>query len=505
MHPSEDFKPDRELPPESDGLIEDLGLSTLFEAMAGGDRFLLAVSKAAVLSPLAEPSEIVYRQEALADCLAHPEFVKHLYSLATEAVESHKKVMSWGLTPSPESLHYISLHALELLLGYLVQLRSVTAEQGAEMASAAFVRLRLLVVSEIDDAYLKLLEGHLDELKLRPGVSMSARLGRANKGTGYVLHRAPARGRRERLPRRGQTGSSFTVRDDDDKRLRELDELKARGIIVVANALAKSVENVVSFFSSLRSELAFYIGCLNLRSALVTKGEPVCTPVPMPADGPWLRATGLYDPCLSLRVHDRTVGNELSAETKTLVIVTGANRGGKTTFLRSVGLAQLMMQCGMFVAATSLTAGVCWRVFTHFRRDEDRSMTGGKLEEELGRMSAAISHISPGCLLLCNEPFASTNEREGSDIGRQVFLPLASAGVKVVVVTHLVDLAESLYEKRLGYVLFLRAPRQTEAQQFKLVEGAPEATAYGEDLYKRIFGESPADVLDASSTAERRA
>ena len=40
-------------------------------------------------------------------------------------------------------------------------------------------------------------------------------------------------------------------------------------------------------------------------------------------------------------------------------------------------------------------------------------------------MSAAISHISPGCLLLCNEPFASTNEREGSDIGRQVFLPLA--------------------------------------------------------------------------------
>ena len=54
-------------------------------------------------------------------------------------------------------------------------------------------------------------------------------------------------------------------------------------------------------------------------------------------------------------------------------------------------------------------------------------------------MSTVISHISSGCLLLCNEPFASTNEREGSDIARQVFLPLASAGVKVVVVTHLVE------------------------------------------------------------------
>jgi len=501
MHPNEDFNPDRELPPESDGLVEDLGLPTLFEAMAGGDRFLLAAGKAALLSPLHEPSEIVYRQEALTDCLAHPEFVKQLYSLAGEAVESHKKIMSWGVTPSAESLHYISLHALELLLAYLVQLRQVTAEQGAEMSSLAFVRFRSLVLDELDDGYLKLLDDHLDELKLRPGLWMSAQLGRANKGTGYVLQRAPARGRRERRARRGEAGPGFTIRDDDDKRLRELDELKARGIVVVANALAKSVDNVVSFFSSLRSELAFYIGCLNLRSALVTKGEPVCTPVPMPADTRLLRATGLYDPGLSLRAQGPTVGNDLSADGKELVVVTGANRGGKTTLLRSIGAAHLMMQCGMFVAAESFTAGVCRRIFTHFRRDEDRSMAGGKLEEELARMSAVISRISPQCLLLCNEPFASTNEREGSDIGRQVFLPLARAGVKVVLVTHLIDLAESLYEQRLGYVLFLRAPRQTQGQQFKLVEGAPERTAYGEDVYKQIFGQSPADALGASSSA----
>ena len=505
MHPSEDFRLDRELLPESDGLVEDLGISTLFEAMARGDKFLLAVSKAGVLSPLAKPSEIIYRQEALADCLAHPEFVEQLYSLASGAVESHKKVMSWGITPSPESLHFISLHALELLLGYLVDLRRMTHERGADMASPAFVRFRSLVLSELDEAYLKLLKGHLDELRLQPGLWMGAQLGRANKGTGYVLQRAPARGRRERLSRRGQIGHSFTVRDDDDKRLRALGELKARGIMLVANTLAQSVENVVTFFSSLRSELAFYIGCLNLRSTLATKGEPVCTPVPMPADSPCFRTTGLYDPCLSLRLEGRTVGNDLSADGKALVVVTGANRGGKTTFLRSVGVAHLMMQCGMFVAATSFSAGVRRRVFTHFRRDEDHSMAGGKLEEELARMSTAISHISPGCLLLCNEPFASTNEREGSDIACQVFLPLASAGVKVVVVTHLFDLAESLYEKRLGYALFIRAPRQTQAQQFKLVVGAPEPTAYGEDVYRQIFGEFPGDVLGTPPSAKGEA
>jgi hypothetical protein len=78
---------------------------------------------------------------------------------------------------------------------------------------------------------------------------------------------------------------------------------------------------------------------------------------------------------------------------------------------------------------------------------------------------------------------------------------LARAGVKVVVVTHLVDFAEGLYEERLGDVLFLRAPRQTPAQQFKLAEGPPEPTAYAEDVYKQVFGRFPADALDAPSSA----
>ena len=152
----------------------------------------------------------------------------------------------------------------------------------------------------------------------------------------------------------------------------------------------------------------------------------------------------------------------------------------------------------MFAPAGAFASGVCPAVFTHFKRDEDLAMTGGKLDEELARMSVAISRISPGCLLLCNEPFASTNEREGSDIGRQVLLPLAHAGVRVVLVTHLFDLADSLHDEGMENTLFLRAPRQAGAPPFKLIEGAPEPTAYGEDVYRRVFGASPAEVMAPS-------
>ncbi|MGH9105957.1 MAG: MutS-related protein [Acidimicrobiales bacterium] len=498
MHPDEDFSPGRELPPESDDLVEDLGLGTLFQAMAKGDKLIFAVSKAALLSPLGRPEPVVYRQAVLADFTAHPELAEGLYSLATEALQSHQRLTFWGLNRSPESVRYTSVQALEMLTGYLVRLRRLVGEHEPDMASPALARLRSTVLTELGDDYMKPLQHHLNELKLPHGLAMSAQLGVANKGTAYMLHRVPPRRLRDRLAGRGPASYSFAIAERDESGMRALGELQARGVNIAANALAQSVEHVLSFFRALQTELAFYLGCLNLRSALTEKGEPICTPLPLPADQAGFSAAGLYDPCLSLLVGDRVVGNDVTADGKRLVVVTGANRGGKSTFLRSVGLAHLMMQAGMFVAATSFAASVARRAFTHFKRNEDTSMQGGKLDEELARMSVVVSHISPGCLLLCNEPFASTNEREGSDIGRQVFLPLVNAGVRVYLVTHLFDLAQSLYEGDTAPAVFLRAPRQGGPQPFKLVEGAPEPTAYGEDVYRRVFGRSPAGALATS-------
>ncbi len=71
-----------------------------------------------------------------------------------------------------------------------------------------------------------------------------------------------------------------------------------------------------------------------------------------------------------------------------MVIITGANQGGKTTFLRRIGLARIMMQCGMFVPAKAFTANVCERTLTHFKREEDTAMESGKFDEELRRMDA---------------------------------------------------------------------------------------------------------------------
>ncbi len=60
------------------------------------------------------------------------------------------------------------------------------------------------------------------------------------------------------------------------------------------------------------------------------------------------------------------MGDTVDADRKSLVIITGANQGGKSSFLRSIGLAQVMMPAGMFVPAEFFTAELCTGLFTHF-------------------------------------------------------------------------------------------------------------------------------------------
>ena len=85
-------------------------------------------------------------------------------------------------------------------------------------------------------------------------------------------------------------------------------------------------------------------------------------------------------------------------------MITGANQGGKSTFLRSVGVAQLMMQTGMFVAAQAFSADVRDHVFTHFKREEDAAMESGKLDEELARMSTSPAASRPAACSSTTSP-----------------------------------------------------------------------------------------------------
>jgi MutS-like protein len=493
MHPDRNFNV-RDVPPNEADLAKDLELDVLLQAMAEGDQFLYAVARCGLHSCLTSPAEIVYRQHVLADCIARPGVVRDLYQIGVAAVTGEKKLFGWLFVHnSPDSILRRAREAMELFVGALRRLKDIADAHAAGFRSEGFTRFFAMLAAELDDDYFAQMQAHLGELAFRHGMLISAKLGKGSKGVGHVLRRQPEQGWRGRLTGKNRSGYSFVVPPQDENGLRALADLESLGLNDTANALAQSVDHIRSFFQMLCAELGFYIGCLNLRERMTAVGAPVCCPVPagpVPAGtSQALRARGLYDPCLALTLGTRAVGNDLDADGRELIMITGANQGGKSTFLRGLGLAQLMMQAGMFVAAEEFTATTCTGLYTHYKREEDAAMEKGKLEEELARMSGIADQITAGSLLLCNESFASTNEREGSQIARQVIRALTEAGIRIVFVTHLYDLAARFYAENAGTVLFLRAERQPDGRRtFRLLAGEPLPTSYGQDLYQQVFG-----------------
>jgi hypothetical protein len=489
LYPDRDFDFEADPPPGSDDLIQDLELGTVLQAMAARDKFLLDVSTRVLLASVTDPGVIRYRQEVLGDCLAEPEIIRGMYLITVAALDDKRR--AWGFFSSqlPTSILAGAINQLEVLIVRLRELRRVADEHAARFRSPGLTALLQTLQMELDDEYFETLSHHLKQLRFRDGELMSARLDRDNSGIDYVLRSGHARrGWKERLGIEPRSVYSFTIPPRDEAGSQALQDMASRGINLVANAAAQSADHVSSYFTMLRAELGFYVSCLNLRDELTARDQPVAFPVPSPPDTAEFSCTDLRDASLALRA-GRVVGNDVDAGGKSLVIITGANSGGKSTFLRSAGLAQLMMQCGMFVTGGAMRASTCRQVFTHFIREEDPEMVSGRLDEELKRMSVIADHIGRGCLILFNESFAATNEREGSEIARQVVRALLEAGIRVFFVTHQFDFADSFRREHPGSTLFLRAPRQPDGQRtYKLAVAEPLPTSYGEDIYHRIGG-----------------
>ncbi len=491
MYKDRDFNLQQKLPANEEALMQDLELETLFNAMALGDEFLFEVAKKAVIGGMNTDLETIrYRQRILKDCLKNSATVRDIYQIPIESMKNKKKHWYSIFSSSPGAVLANATELMQMFVGLLIKLRHIADENADKFESEGFARFFAMIRKELEDEYLADIQDHLRELKFREGVLISAELGEGNEGTGYMLRKSMGKKQRwiKRILVKKPPVYTFSIHPRDEAGARALSELKTRGINLAANALGQSADHIDNFFKMLQVELAFYIGCLNLYEQLDQMDEPISFPRPAALDERRHFFHGLYDVCLALTMKQKIIGNDVNADDKDLVIITGANQGGKSTFLRSIGLAQLMMQCGMFVPAESFCSNICGGLFTHYKREEDAAMESGKLDEELVRMSVIADNIRENSLLLFNESFAATNEREGSEIARQITCALVEKRIKVFFVTHLYEFAHALYEKNMENAIFLRAERRADGTRtFKVVEGAPLETSYGEDLYRAIW------------------
>lgn len=132
-----------------------------------------------------------HRLDILNDCLKQPDVVRELYAIAVEAVEKKRKHYLGALAHYPDWVLRLSLELIESLLDTVRKLREMADVHGHRFVSDGWTRFFTMVKEELSDSYFTEVRYHLAQLKFRKGVCISARLGKGNQGSDYVLRRPP--------------------------------------------------------------------------------------------------------------------------------------------------------------------------------------------------------------------------------------------------------------------------------------------------------------------------
>lgn len=139
------------------------------------------------------------------------------------------------------------------------------------------------------------------------------------------------------------------------------------------------------------------------------------------------------------------IGNDLDfSDAHTLYVLTGANRGGKTTITQAIGQLYILAQGGIYVPASSFQFEPVDGIFTHFPADEDKTLDYGRLGEECQRFKEIYDTCSNKSLILLNESFSTTSFEEGYYIAKDAIRAILIKGTKTIFNTHMHKLAQEI-------------------------------------------------------------
>ncbi|MBR6256681.1 MAG: hypothetical protein IKR23_04810 [Lachnospiraceae bacterium] len=514
-------------------ITKDLGLNAVFKAASQDsifrnsravyaekeDPFLGLTVRRVMRQPLQTAEEIKYRQDILKDCLKKQAFVDGLYQVSSKLLEDWEKLgrkSSTAVERDSMAKLITDLKVLRLLVDGMSKVHSLFLENIEGINSEGLLHLFERLQEELSEEKVENLD------TLMKSMSFYANIAGSSAEPEYYVSRLP----RIRIdcsltdglkigdlkletmetivkPFKNPNGISAKIRGTltslapgmislyKDQALQDdAAQLEYQTVNYVYSYCISLVESYGQFFDQLHFQTAFYLGAINIRSQMQRFKIDYCFPQVAEIKDE-LKYEDLREMVLTIDQEGKTVGNSGSLNGKQLVIITGANQGGKSTFLRSIGIAQVMMQCGLFVAAKSFKSAVCTSLFTHFTRREDSAMNSGRLDEELRRMDQIINNLGEDPLILLNESFATTTEKEGSDIAYGIIKALKEEGVRIFSVTHLLSFAQRMYEesKTDEKVSFLCAEHLEGGKRtFKMIPHAPELTSFGLELYDEVLG-----------------
>ena len=465
----------------SAGAAEDLNVAAVVQAMLGRDGPPVRLQQRErfahqMLSQLCQQPDVIdYRQDVLEDLLTDAALRDELGQLlpGLEALAEVAGAPERHLAPGREALERIARRLGELEL-YVDSARGLHAAlQPRTLRSTGLQRLQQALTQLVAADAFTALSAELPKLRAALASVKSVTIG-LNLGADLTPESATILafgaeridGRQALLGRLlGKWGSTHALtplrRGErspaawQNDLARDLYRLFQDVAAPVASALRGYASVSVQALGRLGPELAFLLGGARLALRLEHAGLPHCRPALLPQDERTTELEDAYDPLLALRLSAATddtlapvVANPVnfSGRTARVWVLSGPNRGGKTTFTRAVGMAHVLGQAGLHVAARSARLSSADTIVSHFPSRESSRPGMGRLDDEAERMSAIFRQATPYSLVLLNEALTGTSSFEAVDLARGVVRGLRFLGTRAIYVTHLHELGAAVDE-----------------------------------------------------------
>lgn len=498
--------------PNKAPLYDDLWFTTVINHLCVYDKYIKEIYEDAYNLISSDPSTIKYRSDILKDFIKNKNIMTNYYSFITDLLTSfyndRYEVRPNEITKSFNACMRIApklFLALENITRYFTEYKKLFKSEGM----LNFID-RYLSVFSLE--YIKELRDTYSKLSFPKGIYITASLDSNLNPSNYQIYNT-IEGKKEIKSELKANGIAlrnkisifptyeYEIKEDKRwKRAKVIENPRAqanseaefvfqtnKALYSVAPKFINVVDDIYKYLMQTKIEMAFYIGGINLYDKLMALNLPICNPHVHNINERIYKCDGLYDVALALENGGKVVGNTIDSGSATTTLITGANQGGKTTYLRSYGVAIIMMQLGLFVCANFFESNTYYNVFSHFNKEEDKTMTSGKLDEELSRLRGIVEVIKPNSLMLFNESFQSTAEIEGSIIAYDTLRALNDKSISTVMVSHMYHLYNML-KKNNDNVYYLKAQRSEDGHRsFKLLPGEMEETSYAFDLYNEIF------------------